>query len=136
MTRRLACLLMMLPGLARAAEEPAALTGTITQMVFGLGLVLLLMFGALLLIKKLSLPRGPAASSLKVIGAAAVGPRERVVLVEVGDKLLVLGVAPGRVDGLHTFDASEFPRETVPSGVTAPPGAFADRLRQLLEKRP
>ncbi|MCB1886691.1 MAG: flagellar biosynthetic protein FliO [Rhodocyclaceae bacterium] len=105
-------------------------------MIFGLGLVLALMFGALLLIKKLSLPRGPAASSLKVVGAAAVGPRERVVLVEVGDKLLVLGVAPGQVEGLHAFDAASFPRPETPDAPQAVAGGFAERVRQVLERRP
>ncbi|MCB1955032.1 MAG: flagellar biosynthetic protein FliO [Rhodocyclaceae bacterium] len=104
-------------------------------MILGLGLVLALMFGALLLIKRLSLPRGPAAASLKVVGAAAVGPRERVVLVEVGDKVLVLGVAPGQVESLHTFDASSFPK---PSSVEIPSATgegFAERFRQVLERR-
>jgi hypothetical protein len=46
---------------------------------------------------------------LKIRGAAAVGPRERVVLVEVADRILVLGVAPGRVNTLHTLDAADLP---------------------------
>ncbi|MCB1914292.1 MAG: flagellar biosynthetic protein FliO [Rhodocyclaceae bacterium] len=105
-------------------------------MILGLGLVLALLFGALLLIKRLSLPRGPAASSLKVVGAAAVGPRERVVLVEVGDKLLVLGVAQGQVEGLHTFDAADFPREPATEGGEAAAPGFAERLQRLMERRP
>ncbi|MCB1907752.1 MAG: flagellar biosynthetic protein FliO [Rhodocyclaceae bacterium] len=104
-------------------------------MVLGLGLVLALLFGALMLIKRLSLPRGPAASSLRVVGAAAVGPRERVVLVEVGDKLLVLGVAQGQVEGLHTFDAADFPRDATEERPDATAAGFADRLQRLLERR-
>ena len=92
----LASILLLVPATA-AAEDGLTLAATVGQMILGLGLVLALLFGALLLIKRLSLPRGPAASSLKVVGAAAVGPRERVVLVEVGDKLLVLGVAQHQV---------------------------------------
>jgi len=124
-----------MPAPVLAAEEPVSMAGTIGQMLLGLALVLALMFGALLLIKKLSLPRGPAAASLKVVGATAVGPRERVVLVEVGDKLLVLGVAPGQVEGLHTFDAKDFPRDSLIANPPARPEGFADRLRQLMEKR-
>lgn len=126
--------LLLVPASA-AAEDGLSLAGTVGQMVLGLGLVLALLFGALMLIKRLSLPRGPAASSLRVVGAAAVGPRERVVLVEVGDKLLVLGVAQGQVEGLHTFDAADFPRDATEERPDATAAGFADRLQRLLERR-
>lgn len=38
-----------------------------------------------------------AGSPVKVVGAAAVGTRERVVVVEVGGQWLVVGVAAGGV---------------------------------------
>jgi len=41
---------------------------------------------------------------MKVISALPVGNRERVVLVQVGDKQMLLGVAPGNVSMLHAFD--------------------------------
>lgn len=126
---------LLAPSAALAADEGLSLAGTVGQMVLGLGLVLALMFGALFLIKKLSLPRGPAAASLRVVGATAVGPRERVVLVEVGDKLLVLGVAPGQIEGLHTFEASEFPSPVPDAAAPQATGTFADRLRQIMERR-
>ena len=98
------------------------------------GLVLPLLFGALLLVKKLSLPRGAAASSLRVLAAAAVGPRERVVLVEIGETLLVLGVAPGQVNALHSMNKADLPAAPAESPLAAE-GAFAGRLRQILDKR-
>lgn len=131
----LASLLLVLPTLAHAAEDAPALASSVGKMLIGLALVLALLFGALLLIKKLSLPRGPAASSLRVIGAAALGPRERVVMVAAGDKVLVLGVAPGRVNALHTFEAADFPDEPARTDDRQSEGAFAGKLRQLLEKR-
>ena len=135
MHSRIAFLLCALPTLAHAVEPAPALASTIGQMLFGLALVLALLFGALYLIKKLSLPRGPAASSLRVIGAAAVGPRERVVLVELGDKVLVLGVAPGRVSSLDTFDAADLPTEPQADQGERPDEGFAGKLRQLMEAR-
>lgn len=127
-------LLLLVPAPAAAAEG-LSLAGSVAQMILGLGLVLALLFGALLLIKRLSLPRGPAASSLRVVGAAAVGPRERVVLVEVGDKVLVLGVAQGQVESLHTFDAADFPSEAPQASPETAPASFADRLQRLMERR-
>ena len=126
-------LLLAVPS-AIAADSPTPLASTIGQMVLGLGLVLALLFGALLLIKKLSLPRGAAASSLRVLAAAAVGPREPVVLVEIGETLLVLGVAPGQVNALHSMNKADLPAAPAESPLAAE-GAFAGRLRQMLDKR-
>jgi flagellar protein FliO/FliZ len=44
---------------------------------------------------------GVAAGSLRVVASLAVGQRERAVVVQVGDRQLLLGVAPGRVALLH-----------------------------------
>ena len=116
---------------AYAADAGEAVAG-FGQMLLGLAVVVALLFATLWLLKRLAAPRG-AAGSLKIIGAAPVGPRERVVLVEVADKVLVLGVAPGQVTALHSLDAAELPR--TPVAGAAPDNAFQARLRQLLESR-
>jgi flagellar protein FliO/FliZ len=96
------------------AQAAAAITapspdfgGNMLQLVLGLSVVLALMVGALWLIKQLTQRRGTASAMLKVVAGTAVGPRERVVIVEVGSTWLVLGVAPGRVTPL-----AEVPRQT------------------------
>ena len=75
-----------------------------------------------------------AASLLKVLSGVAVGPRERVVLMEVNDTWLIVGVAPGQVRTLHTM-----PKGTLPSGMNnpaaAPDGKFQMWLKQMVEKR-
>ena len=81
--------------------------GSVLQLILGLGLVLAMVVGALWLLKQLTQRRGTASSMLKVVAGTAVGPRERVVIVEVGTTWLVLGVAPGRVSAL-----AEVPRQT------------------------
>jgi len=105
---------------------------------FGLGLMLVLglIVAAGWFAKRFKI--GPASSGLvKVISGAAVGQRERVVVVEVGDTWMVLGVAPGRVNALHTM-----PRGTIsalpapaPTHPMAVPAGFAGWLKQTMEKR-
>jgi len=105
------------------------------QMAFGLAVVIALLFGCLWAIKRLSAPRGTAGAAMKVLGAVAVGPRERVVLVRLGDKVLVLGVAPGNVQTLHVMDTDELP---APGGSVAPGSGdknFPGWLRQAMERR-
>ena len=41
---------------------------------------------------------------MRVVSALSVGMREKVVLVQVGEEQLLLGVAPGRVNVLHQFE--------------------------------
>ncbi len=136
-------LFLPLPALADAAAPaektlpPSSLAGgsdlagSVGQMFFGLALVIVVLVGCLWLLKRLGAPRG-SARGLKVLGAAPVGPRERVVLVEVGQKVLVLGVAPGQVNTLDTLSPDEL-KLTEPTSDRHEPGGFAQRLKQMLE---
>jgi flagellar protein FliO/FliZ len=101
---------------------------------FGLGLavVLGLIVATGWFMKRYSL--GPTGAGLiKIIGGTSVGQRERVVIVEIGDTWMVLGVAPGRVSALHTLPRGDTSAsQTLPAG--APP-SFAAWLKHTTEKR-
>lgn len=130
---RLSIAFAALPSLALAEGAqaiPDAGTG-ILQMILGLSVVLVMLVGTLWVMKRLSAPRGGASNLLRVVGGTAVGPRERVVLVEVGTNWLVLGVAPGRVSAL-----AEMPRQELaasPAGET--PKDFQGWLKQIIDRR-
>jgi len=71
------------------------------------------------------------AGRFKVLAALSLGARERVVLVQAGDKQLVLGVAPGRVQTLCILEGEQ----AIKIGATGSHGAgdsFAERLAALL----
>ena len=86
------------------------------------------------MLKRLGAGTGNAAGLIKVRGATAVGPRERVVLVDVAGKVLVLGVTPGRITPLHTLDAADLPG--APDDTPHPAGKdFQSWLKQTLERR-
>ena len=132
---------------APQATEALAAPGTATpelgasvlQMLFGLAVVIALLFACLWLIRRLSAPRGGGAA-IKVLGAAAVGPRERVVLVQLGEQVLVLGVAPGSVTKLHEMKGDELPLTTLGTSSTSGAGSpsmpnFSNWLKHALERR-
>jgi flagellar protein FliO/FliZ len=52
------------------------------------------------------LPGLGAQGAIRVVGSAAVGPRERVVVVEIEDARLVLGVGSGNVRLLHVLSGT------------------------------
>lgn len=111
-----------------AAPPPAADIGaSLWQLAFGLAVVLALLVGSLWLLKRLAGPRAGSPGLMRVVAAAAVGTRERVVIVEVGTTWLVLGVAPGQVSAL-----AEVPRQA--AAPTAAPAAAADALPAWLRR--
>lgn len=103
-------------------------------MLLGLGVVVALLLASLWLIKRLSAPRGPAAG-LKVLGGVAIGSRERLVLVEVGDKVLVLGVTANNINTLHTTDAGSLALTTPTGSSERREPEFAGWLKRSLERR-
>ncbi len=147
MLRPLLILLSIAPTVARAADSAAKsalppstvsggtdLVGSLGQMLFGLAIVVVVLFVCLWLLKRLGAPRG-SARGLKVLGAAPVGPRERVVLVEVADTVLVLGVTSAQVNTLHTLDAAQLAASLDNPPPTPDAGGFAGRLKQMMEMR-
>jgi flagellar protein FliO/FliZ len=120
------------PHAAWAQAAPEVGSGLL-QMLLGLGFIIALIFASLWLLRRLAAPRGSAANALRIVAGQAVGARERVVIVEVGDTVLVLGVAPGQVTTLHSMPKSALPQTPPAGAVAAHP--FASRLRQMMEKR-
>jgi len=78
-------------------------------------MVLALIWGAAWLIRRMAPLAGASHALIKVVATQAVGQRERVVLVEVADQWLLLGVAPGRVNTLQTLPKSELPASSTPA---------------------
>ncbi len=119
---------------AFAQQELPGLASGFAQMLLGLGVVIVLLLASLWLIKRLTAPRGPAAG-LKVLGGVAIGSRERLVLVEVGDKVLVLGVTATNINTLHTTDAGSLALSAPPAGPERREPEFAGWLKRSLERR-
>ena len=83
---------------ATTSFAPALLQG-----LFGLALVLGLIWGAAWLVKRLAPTTLRSTNLLKIVSMTSVGQRERIVVVEINDTWLIVGVAPGRVNALHTL---------------------------------
>ena len=102
-------------------------------MLLGLAVVLAMIVAGAWLMKRLAAQRSGSAGAIRVIAGTAVGPRERVVLLEIADTWLVVGVAPGRVNALHTLPRAALPE----TGTTGPANAptFVAGLKRILEQR-
>ncbi len=107
--------------------------GHLMQMVTMLLLVLLLIGVSAWLVRRFSRLGQSGEQTLRYLSSLSVGQRERVVLIQVGETQLLLGVAPGRVSLLHCFDDPEEP-ELEPPTVTErfSPPIFATQLNESL----
>jgi flagellar protein FliO/FliZ len=116
-------------GIANAADptSPISITSTL-QVVLGLLLVIGMIIGAMWLLRRLT-PGAGRPGPVSVISAAAVGQRERVVLVGVHETCLVLGVAPGQVNLLYSL-----PRSALPATENSSTPRFLDKLAQARSK--
>lgn len=90
-----------------AAPTPAGGASGLLQAGLGMLLVLGLIWGCAWAARRFGLQRFGGADRVKVVASAMVGQRERVVVVEVAGTWLVLGVAAGRVNALHTMAAQD-----------------------------
>ncbi|MHC8399869.1 flagellar biosynthetic protein FliO [Pseudomonas sp. MDT1-17] len=142
-------LLGCLPGLALAfpfsvlAAEPVAtaaaaapavssgVAGQLTQLVFGLLLVLGLIFFLAWLLRRVQ-QAGPAGKGqvIELIGSRALGPRDRLMLVQVGNEQILLGLSPGTITALHVLKEPV----QVPGGTEKATPEFAQRLMELMGK--
>ena len=114
---------------AKTMIEPLG-AGNLLQLTFGLLVVLAAIVGSAWLLRRYGRLQSGVDGALRVIGGLSMGPRERVVLVQVGKQQLLLGVAPGRIQTLHVLD------EPVVTGAATPPqGGFAERLAAALVKK-
>ena len=135
MRRTLVLLVALLPCLsAHAAEQAAApaSAGNLLQVLVGLVVVLALMAGAAWILKRMGMAGAGSTSVAKVVGGVSVGNRERVIVVEVADQWIVVGVAPGQVNALSTMPRQEIPAVT---GNTVDTKNFAVWLKQTIDKR-
>jgi flagellar protein FliO/FliZ len=119
---------------APAATAPmvsSGVAGQLTQLVFGLLLVLGLIFLLAWLLRRVQ-QAGPAGKGqvIELIGSRALGPRDRLMLVQVGNEQILLGLSPGTITALHVLKE---PVEVPTASEKATP-EFAQHLLKILGK--
>ena len=119
------------PAAATAPMVNSGVAGQLTQLVFGLLLVLGLIFFLAWLLRRVQ-QAGPAGKGqvIELIGSRALGPRDRLMLVQVGNEQILLGLSPGTITALHVLKE---PVEVPSTSEKATP-EFAQHLLRILGK--
>lgn len=136
---KLALFLLMAISNTLIAAEPVTVgsqsidpltTANLTQWSVGLMFVLLLIVIIAWLAKRLTGFGLGQIGALKVISGISLGTREKAVLIRAGKQYLLLGVAPGRVVKLHTFEEGE-----ISDSDTRSSGSFQQNLQSMMNKK-
>lgn len=120
-------------GKAKPVQQPAAqppvkvngvssLLNVFVGLLFILGLILALAW----FVKRIGQGGITANNHLRIVASLPLGTRERLALVDVGGKQILLGLTPQNINTLHVFD------EPVIDSASAEPSEFALKLRSLL----
>ena len=88
------------------AVSPSSLfTGDyLLQVIGSFVVVILLLIGVLVLLRRFNGVSSQMSGNMRVISSVGVGQRERVVLVQVGEEQILVGVGPGNVRKIHAFN--------------------------------
>lgn len=131
------CVAQAAQGTPSTAPQSAATAsaGGFFQVLLGLVLVLALLAAIAWVLKRFNLARITSNAPVKIVGGVSVGNRERVVVVEVADQWIVVGVAPGQVNALSTLARPE--NAPIPQQDKPLQGGenFAAWLKQKIDKR-
>lgn len=88
---------------AFAAGDVAPAAASLAKLLVGLvGVVAAVLIFSRVLSRLNFMPK--AHERFQVLASLPVGQRERIVLMQAGDRQIVVGVAPGRVNTLHVLD--------------------------------
>jgi len=116
---------------APAVASSGSMAGNLFSTAFSLVMVIGVIFAIAWLMRWMQRARIGGVSNLRINGGIQVGARERVLMVQAGDKHLLIGVAPGRVQTLHVFDEAPVVTQTEAHDLSP----FAERLRQLIQSK-
>jgi len=103
-------LLMLEPAFAETVDNtldklpPQDITSSLLKVIGGLFVVILAIFGSAWMFRRFGNLNPISNKSLRVIGGITLGQKDRVVLLQVGEEQLLLGVSPGRIQTLHKLE--------------------------------
>ncbi|SDS17010.1 flagellar protein FliO/FliZ [Halopseudomonas sabulinigri] len=131
---------LLAPGMVYAAQEPAAaavgaassgsLLGQLLQLGLGLAVVVGLIFGLGYLMRRVGPLAPQGGQHIKLVSSLPLGPRDRLLLVDVGGTQMLLGTSPGRINTLHVFEQPVADLSSAAAGNSD----FARKLQAMLKR--
>lgn len=89
---------------ADKAAKNGSPTTNLTQVFLGLVFVVALIFAMAWLLKRVTYGSFSGGQHIKLMASMPLGTRERIALIEIGGKQILLGITSAQINTLHAFD--------------------------------
>jgi flagellar protein FliO/FliZ len=121
--------LLLFPFVACAQENQESLitqnlpSSYLLKLTLTLFFIVVVIFGIAWVLKRFNLTQQKGSGMIKVIGGMAVGTKDRLMVIEIGEERLLLGLSPGRIEKLHILNRPQTIQNADPS--------FIDQIESL-----
>ncbi|MFT5502544.1 MAG: flagellar protein FliO/FliZ [Gammaproteobacteria bacterium] len=121
--------LLLLPFAAIAQDGQESLitqslpSSYLLKLTVTLFFIVVMIFGIAWVLKRFNLTQQKGSGMIKVIGGMALGTKDRLMVIEIGEERLLLGLSPGRIEKLHTLNC--------PPSVPNTDTSFSDQIDSL-----
>ncbi len=125
---------LLFPAWLHAIENipstPELVTDHLVRVTLGLFAVLLSIVVAAWLLRGFARFQTGTHGQFKILSAISMGPRERIVLLQIGETQLLVGVVPGRIQTLHVLERPVDVISAPPSSSAVFPSILAAVLKR------
>ena len=133
--RVLLAFLTLLPGMALAENDSAIAMEPMSspyllKLTAGLVAVVIAIFILAWLVKKFNLTQHSSHGLIRIVAGLSIGTRDRIVLLQVGDEQILVGLTPGRIAKLHTLTQPLDAPDSQPVS-----GSFASKLNRIMNDK-
>lgn len=116
---------------AKTLTTPPVTTSALLETLLGLFMVLGCIAFLAWLLRRTNRFQSSANGEMKIITSLALGPRQRAVLLQVGEQQILLGVTAQSVQTLHILETPL--KSSTIKGDTNP--SFAQKFQQIMQQR-
>lgn len=134
--RRIGLLIIILPTnlMAESLTQQAAAIDPVSptymmKLTLGLVAVVAIIFAIAWMLKRFNLTQQSQSGIIKIIAGLPLGTRDRIVLLQVGNDQILVGLSPGRMEKLHTLSDPVIAEESNKFQTS-----FAQRINELMNK--
>ncbi|MBE9533316.1 MAG: flagellar biosynthetic protein FliO [Proteobacteria bacterium] len=115
---------------AKVLTTSPVTTGALLETLLGLLLVLSCIAFLAWLLRRTGRFNATANGQMKIVAGLSLGPRERAILLQVGEKQILVGVTAQQIQTLHVLDKNIDTNNTDTNS-----SSFSEKLQQVMQNR-
>ncbi len=115
---------------AKSLSSSPVTTSTLVETLFGLLLVLASIAFVAWLLRRTNRFTSSANGQMRIIAGLSLGPRERAMLLQIGEQQILVGVTAHQIQTLHVLESP-----LVDNKADTNSSSFGERLQQILQQR-